>query len=304
MNRPRLQPDPAPVVDPARIGVSYSGAGNLFVVELGVAAAFIARGVRPSFIAGVSAGALTAVAHALDPEGGRGVDVAAASLGQITNRTFDLRWWQVLPRLVFGPRTSLGDNAPLAAIVGRELCQAFGLGPDPEIGAIGPPRVRIGAADRLSGEPVWFPPTQQLGAALLASSAIPGLFPWRTLEVEGRTRVLVDGGVVSNQPLSELVLEGCGTIFAVQVGSASGPQKTPTNLLDNAVGSFELAIHRTSTLEEAYVAMVLGDRGRVLHVRPLLDDPISGFDFTPELVARVVAEARRQTESWLSAEGF
>nr|MDQ6901267.1 hypothetical protein [Candidatus Dormibacteraeota bacterium] len=99
------------------IGISYSGSGSLLVVELGVARAFIRRGIIPARIAGVSSGAITAVAHALDPVQGRGLEAAARLLGGISNRTFGLTWWQVALRLAFGPRTSLGDNQPIKALV-------------------------------------------------------------------------------------------------------------------------------------------------------------------------------------------
>lgn len=291
-------------VDPAKIGVSYSGAGALFVVELGIAKALIARGVVPSLIAGVSSGALSAVAHALDPASGRGVEVAARALGNIDDGTFGLRWWQVPLHLAFVSRRGAGDNAAIRSIVVRALCEEFGLGPDPPISAVGPPPILVGATDRLSGAPVWFPPEQSLGDALVASSAIPGLFPWVTLQVAGESRLLVDGGIVNNQPLSELVRRGCGTVFAAQVGTAAGPQPPPTNLLDNAIGSVYLAIHAASRLEEGYVRQVLGDRGRILHIRPPLDFPIKGFNFTPALVARVIAESARLTEQWLASHGF
>src|SRR5256885_435399 len=95
--------------------------------------------------------------------------------------------------------------------------------------------VLIAATDRLSGESFWFPDTTPLAEALIASSAIPAVFPWVTYDRDGEHRILVDGGVVNNQPVSELVVrERCGTLFVCAVGP-SKPAPAPTNLVNNAV---------------------------------------------------------------------
>jgi len=114
----------------------------------------------------------------------------------------------------------------------------------------------------------------------------------------------VDGGLVDNQPLSELVLNGCGTIFAVSVGPYRLEGKPPHNLVDNAIGSTYLAIHQAQRMEEAYVRLLLGDRGRLLHVHNWLDFPVEHFNFTPELVREVVDEADRLTQQWLAEQGY
>jgi NTE family protein len=300
---PRLSQLPPPTVDRARIGISYSGGGALVLIELGVARAFIARGVRPALLAGVSAGAFAAVAHGIDPIGGAGVASAARLLGQIDNGTLGLRWWQIVLHLLFVSRRSFGDQGRLRRMVLQALARDFGL-IDPRVGDLQDPPVRIGASDRLSGAPVWFPPETPLGDALIASSAIPAVFPWVEMSVGGRGRTLVDGGVVDNQPLSQLVIEGCGTIFAVSVGPARHELKPPHNLVDNAIGSAYLAIHRAQRLEEAYVRELLGDRGDILHVHPWLDLPVDQFNFTPELVRRVMDEADRLTQEWLATQGY
>jgi predicted acylesterase/phospholipase RssA len=268
-----------------------------------VARAFITRGVRPAVIAGVSAGAFAAVAHALDPVGGRGVASAARVLGQVNDGTLGLRWWQIALHLVFVSRRSLGDQGRIKRMLLDALARDFGLS-DPPLGVLADPPVRIGATDRLTGEPVWFPEETRAADALIASSAIPAVFPWVEMEVAGRRRILVDGGLVDNQPLSELVVQGCGTIFAVSVGPYRLEGKPPHNLVDNAIGSTYLAIHQAQRLEEAYVRLLLGDRGKILHVHPLLDFPVEHFNFTPELVRQVIDEADRLTQEWLAEQGY
>jgi predicted acylesterase/phospholipase RssA len=290
-------------VERRRIGISYSGGGALFLVELGIARAFVARGVLPDVIAGVSSGAFAAVAHGLDPTGGRGIESAARLLGQVDDGTLGLRWWQVALHLLFVSRRSLGDPSRLRRLLRESLARDFGLR-DPRIGDLAEPEVRIGATDRLRGEAVWFPPETPLVDALTASAAIPAVFPWVELRVGGVKRILVDGGVVSNQPLSELVLAGCGTIFAASAGPFRREMEPPHNLVDNAVGSAYLAVHQGARLEEAYVREVLRGRGTVLHVQPVLDFPVRHFNFDPEVVREVIDEADRQTREWLIEQGY
>jgi predicted acylesterase/phospholipase RssA len=300
---PRLSRVPPPEVDRRRIGISYSGGGALFLVELGIARAFVARRVLPDVIAGVSAGAFAAVAHGLDPAGGRGIASAARLLGHVDDGTLGLRWWQVALHLLFVSRRSLGDPSRLRRLVLDSFARDFGLH-DPRLGDLVDPEVHIGAADRLGGEPVWFPAQMPIVDALIASAAIPAVFPWVELTVRGVKRVLVDGGLVHNQPLSELVLAGCGTIFAASVGPFRREMQRPHNLVDNAVGSACLAIHQSARLEEAYVREVLRGRGTVLHVQPVLDFPVEHFNFDPEVVRRVMDEADRQTREWLIQQGY
>jgi predicted acylesterase/phospholipase RssA len=290
-----------PGVDPARVGISYAGAGPLLVVELGIARALIRHGVVPAAVAGVSAGAFTGLAHVLDPAGGRGVEVTAGFLGGVRTSSLGLRWWQVALHLLAGRWGSLGDNARLRPRINQALRDGFGLD-DPRLGDLPGPPLHMGAADRIDGEPVWFPPDVRVVDGLLASSAIPAVFPWRELEVGGRRRTLIDGGIVSNQPLSRLVAAGCGTIIAVSVTPPHFHLSPPTNLIDNATGAAALSIHRQELLEAAYVRTLLGEAGRVLTIRPdLAEFPIKRYDFTPALVDQIMTEAERQADDQLTA---
>jgi predicted acylesterase/phospholipase RssA len=160
----------------------------------------------------------------------------------------------------------------------------------------------IAATDRVQGTSVWFPPETPIEDALIASAAIPGVFQWIELDVGGQTRTLVDGGVITNQPLSQLALRGCGTIFACAAGYAGGTVPPPTNALNNALGSVVLMMHQASKLEEDYVRVKTG--ANVLHVHPEVDFPVHQFDFTPELVSQVMQSATEQTTAWLSQQGF
>jgi predicted acylesterase/phospholipase RssA len=301
----RLKDGP-PEVDPNRIGISYSGGGALVVIELGIASAFIKQGIVPAVITGASAGSLAGTAHALDPVDGKGVQLAAEILGHVSNQLFGLTPWSIFGRLLLERENtvSLGDQAPVGPRITAGLSRIFGLD-NVTVGHFQPPlpKLMIATTDAETREGVWLPDDIRIEDAVIASSSIPGIFPWRTMTIDGQPRILVDGGVVSNQPLSNLVDQKCGTIYACAVGPVSA-LPPPKNALDNAMRAIDLAMHQATKLEEAYVQCKLAGNGKVHHIHPLMDT-VSGsnFDFTPELVASVMAEAEAQTLRWLNQPG-
>lgn len=299
-------------VDRHKIGISYSGGGPLVLIELGIARAFVQMGIIPHVITGVSAGGLAGTAHALDPHCGKGIDMAQRLLCQISSRTLGLDVNTLVGRLQLGARllaqrthmASLGDNAPIKPHVTRGLASNFDLH-DVTIGLFaqsGRPKLLIGATNRLNGTAEWFPDDTPIEDALIASSAIPGIFPWRNMTVGQRPIIVVDGGVVTNQPLSNLALEEhCGTIIACAVGYAGGAVAAPTNALDNAFGSISLLAHQCEKLEEAYVRAKLGGQGVIHHIHPEVSFPVQSYDFTPPLVEQVIRESCEKTTDWLQS---
>ncbi|MBV9578853.1 MAG: patatin-like phospholipase family protein [Chloroflexi bacterium] len=295
---------------PAKIGISYSGGGPLLVVELGVARAFVQKGIRPDVICGASAGGLTAAAHALDPDTGRGIDMAANLLGaQVRNSFLKLDPLDFAQRVIREGKhlNSIGDNSPIAKLIGDGIAQTFGLqqvtmgtfGKPLSSGGKATPQLMIVATDDSSGESYWYEDDALLTEALIATSAIPGVFPWVTHQTSGGQQVvLVDGGVVDNQPLSNLLSQGCGTIYACAVG-ASAPRPEPTNLLQNYMQAINLAMHQCEKLEESYVRAKLPDGGKILHIHPETKTAVVDFDFTPDLVKQVMDEATNLTIAWL-----
>jgi NTE family protein len=292
--------DQTPHVDLGRVGISYSGAGPLLLVELGVARAFVELGIRPDAIAGVSAGAIVGAAHAIDPVGGAGISAAARGLERVTNRSLGLTPGQVLARAAW-QRThlqGLGSNESIQdllvdafrAVAGRDRLTFDYFGRD------GRSQLIVKATDRRTGEGYRFPGDADVADALVASSAIPGLFQPKAIG----DRLFVDGGVVDNQPLSELALAGCGTIYACAVGYDGELLQAPTNLVDNFMKSLSITLHAASRLEQAYVEVRMGGAGVVHHIHPLtVDLPVAGFDFTPAVIAQVTSTACEETKAWI-----
>jgi hypothetical protein len=79
-----------------------------------------------------------------------------------------------------------------------------------------------------------------------------------------------------------------------------GPVPPPANGLQNLYQSLQTTKHQCTKLEEEYVRLKLGDRGSVHHIHPVVDFPVSGFNFTPELIQQILDDACAKTIAWLS----
>lgn len=303
MAQPTLE-DVDPPINPDKIGISYSGGGSQLLVELGCARAFVESGIRPALIAGVSAGALAGTAHALDVEHGEGITIAAELLSRISTRKLGLNrlhvYWQLLKYLIRLKPPSLGDNGPIGSMIRDALAQRF-----PGHVAVGDfkdPLLLIGATNRRNGTPYWYGPGAPIEEALIATSAIPAVFPWRYAQIMGRTDPIVDGGVVTNQPVSELVMAGCGKIYVCSVGYGGEDAPPPKDLADNAIVSMTMAIHQTMKLEEDYARLKIKPQGgQIIHIHPLVTFPVRDYDFTPEVIKGVMDDACNATKEWLGS---
>jgi predicted acylesterase/phospholipase RssA len=293
-----------PQVDRRRVGISYSGGGALLLVELGVARAFVELGVRPAAIAGVSAGAIAGTAHAIDPVHGEGIAAAARGLERISNRVLGLSLPHIALEVVWERQrlAALGSNEPIQGLLAgafRDLAGSerltFG-----HFGREGRPRLIVGATDRRLGTPVRFPDDADVADALVASSAIPGVFPPKRMTMAGEDVLLIDGGVVGDQPLSVLALEGCGTIYGCAVGYDGERLTTPANLIDNWMQAVAIGRHRAAILEQAYVTSWLAGQGVVHHIHPEVPFPVTGFDFDRDSIARVLHDASEATKRWIT----
>jgi NTE family protein len=73
--------------------------------------------------------------------------------------------------------------------------------------------------------------------AVLASCAVPGLFP--PVEVGGEH--FLDGGLVNSVPVGRAVERGAGTVYVLQVGRLERPLEPPRRPWDVATVAFEIA---------------------------------------------------------------
>ncbi len=94
------------------------------------------------------------------------------------------------------------------------------------------------ATDMNAGKPAVFR-SGELAPALLASTAIPGVFP----SVRINDREHLDGGVVDNTPLNTAVDDGARDILAISLMGGGEYEKTPNNLPELIARTLQLSLH-------------------------------------------------------------
>jgi NTE family protein len=191
-------------LDRPRRAFVLSGGGNLGAAQSGASLALLERGITPDLVVGTSAGAINAAHLAGRPnlDGAREL----ADLWSATRSRDIFR----LPRnpisLIRRLRgDALYDNAGLRTLLEGHL--PFGSIEDAEID------LRIVATDFETGLESAFH-SGPVVDAVLASTALPGLFP----PVRIGDRLYVDGGIADNVPISPAVGAGAKEIYVIHVG--------------------------------------------------------------------------------------
>ncbi|MFA6434754.1 MAG: patatin-like phospholipase family protein [Elusimicrobiales bacterium] len=135
--------------------------------------------------------------------------------------------------------------------------------------------------------------------ALVASCAIPTIFPPVEVTEQGRTYHLVDGGVTGIANINLNILEGCKTI--VMIGNSRDEDMDYPSV--GTFGYFEskarrmLAIHT----QKIYESRVFIRSEPVVHyIRPPSDLGLGVLEFNGPKCARAFDIGEREAEQWLS----
>jgi NTE family protein len=94
------------------------------------------------------------------------------------------------------------------------------------------------ATDMNAGKPAVFR-SGDLMPALLASTAIPGLFP----AVRINEREHLDGGVVDNTPMSTAIDDGARDVLAISLMGGGEFEQSPTNIPELIARTLQLSLH-------------------------------------------------------------
>ena len=172
-----------------RVAFVLSGGGSLGAAQAGMLQALYEQGIRPDLLVGTSAGAINAAFIASRPPSVE----TAHELQQIWR---GLRRCHVFPA---SPVTAglgflgLRDHSVSAAHCGGWCRRHLEIDRLEEA----PVELHVVAADVLSGKEVRLS-SGSVEEAILASAAIPGVFP----AVPWESQLLMDGGIVNNTPIS------------------------------------------------------------------------------------------------------
>ena len=181
-----------------------AGGGSLGAVQVGMLAHSLGGGLVPDLIVGASVGAINAAYYAAEPDE-RGVE-------RLKRIWLELRRTDVFPFSpiasmlgFFGKTDHLVSPRPLRSLIESEL--PYQRLEDARIPCY------VVATDALEGTEVVLS-SGPAATALLASAAIPAVFPPVTLD----GRFLLDGGVSNNTPISIAVEMGATRVIVLPTG--------------------------------------------------------------------------------------
>jgi NTE family protein len=213
------------------------GGGLLGANEVGMLRALLEEGVRPDLVVGTSVGAINGAAVAADPTPG-----AVARLTEVWHRVADsdLYSGSALRRVrhLARTRTHVHPNEPLRHL----LHDQFG---DRLIEDLPVPFHCVAACIERAAEQ-WFD-RGPLVDAVLASAAVPGIFP----PVRIADEHFLDGGLVNSIPVGKAVALGARTIYVLQVGRIERPLEVPRRPWEVATVAFEIARRHRFALDMA-----------------------------------------------------
>jgi NTE family protein len=293
--RPAAPPPPDPDPDPGPVLV-LSGGARLGAVQVGILRALSAAGFRPAAIVGTSSGALNGAFMAFHPEDRDLSRLRTVWEGIRFHRIFNRHPLHMLLNAVVR-RDRVFDNAELRALVQRHVS------PD-EIAAAAIP-LHIVATNLGTGEKAVFS-SGSVTRALLASTAIPGLFP--PVAIDGQ--LYVDGAVVAALDLDTAAALGARHIVAVDVSASMVPtharsigavlaRSLEIVLRDRTFGDFDRLGRRAHITLIRPGPLAMSRLGAITSMRALLDE---ADRLGEELVARALDGRGRLAHGLFSTE--
>lgn len=256
-----------------------SGGGNQGVSQVGMLRALLERGITPDVVIGTSAGALNGAALAGMPtlEGIDRLEHVWTSIrsGGVFPGGRLHRAWNILTR-----DDHLFSNAGLRKII--EDAATIHTFEELKL------PLRVVCADLYTGEEVVLA-RGPLVPALLASSALPGVFP----PIEHAGHWLVDGGVVNAVPISHALAGPVNVVYVLNVSSAGVTRRKARSPLDVVMRAFAISRHQRFKLEQQF----LDRHDAEIVVMPRFNDPRELYDFSG--AEQLIRDAYERTNRFL-----
>lgn len=261
------------------IAFVLQGGGSLAAGQVGMLRALLEAGIHPGLLVGSSAGAINAVAFAQNPTESGVDELQALWQGIRRSDVFPFRPRHLLHGLT-GHSGGLIAPDRLHALLTKHIAVA-------DLADTVTP-AHVVTTDAATGLPAAHSTGPTL-PALLASAALPGLFP--PVELHGRLHI--DGGVAADIPILQAEQAGATTSYVLPMASPHPPHPG-RSAVHNAVLATR---HMLSRITADDVALA---RGQVhLLPAPTIANP-SPLDF--RYTRQLIRDGYDATTSWLTAQ--
>jgi NTE family protein len=254
-----------------------SGGASLGAIQVGMLRALYERDITPNVIVGTSAGALNGAYIASRPQ----TTETADSLADV---------WRALRRgeaFPLNPLTGLlgflgaRDHLVPASGLRRLILRHLEVEDLEEL----PIPLHVVAVDVTTGDELRLSRGPVLDA-VLASAAIPAVLP----PVAWGDRVLMDGGVANNTPISHAVELGARRIYVLPTGHSCALEEPPSGALGVALQAISLLTHRRLVDD---IERHRADAQLIVLPPPCpLDIQPTDFDRADELIELALLDAR------------
>jgi NTE family protein len=225
---------------PRPVGFVLGGGGSLGAVQVGMLEALTDQGITPDLVAGTSVGSLNGAVIALNPTG---------SANRLSHAWARIKKNQIFPggllaqaRTLERSKTHLFPNTGLAAVI------ADFLGATTAFDDLMLPFAAV-TTDLSTATPHVINAGAVL-PALLASAAIPGVFP----PVDHDGRRLYDGGVVANVPLRQALAMGARSLVVLDCTFPGHLVPPPGSLVETVLLTAMVTMRSQTVLEAPLVA--------------------------------------------------
>jgi NTE family protein len=246
---------------PRPVGYVLGGGGSLGAVQVGMLQALAEHDIAPDIVAGTSVGSLNGAVIALDPKS------AANRLSHLWLRMTRER---VFPggllsqmRTLQHTKTHLFPSTGLAAVI------ADFLGADASFDDLTLPFVAL-AMDVATARPHVLREGRLL-PALLASAAIPGIFP----PVQLGSLRLYDGGLVANVPMQQALALGARSLVVLDCNFPGHTPDPPATMAEVLFYTAMVSMRTQAVFEAPLVAAEVP----VIYLHGPEPHPVSPLDF-------------------------
>ncbi|MBE1471765.1 patatin-like phospholipase family protein [Kibdelosporangium phytohabitans] len=261
---------------PRPVAFVLGGGGSLGAGQVGMLRALAERSITPDLAVGTSVGSVNGALLALDPEN------APTRLEAIWHRMTRAKVFPGGPlaqlRTLRRHRNHLFPNTGLAEILATELA-----GVD-DFANLTLPFGTV-AVDAITGKAVLLT-EGPLTPAILASSAIPGIYP----PVRHQGHVLYDGGVVANVPIRQAIALGAKSVVILDCAFPGHLPRVPETLADAVLFWATLGMRNQAELESERAATQMP----VLYLPGAPVQAVTPLDFghTAELISNAYTGSR------------